>query len=155
MTDLDDTPPEGNPARPTLAARRLVHAILNAQRHILGEPPLPEPDWEAADAPQVPTRSPPRSPSRKPRTDAGDVPAKVAALRLGMDVEDFEAALPNLIARGFPSPEPHTGNFDIEAVDAWRHARHPHLFPSADMGPRDAATVVSDRIARMRGVSHG
>ena len=82
----------------------------------------------------------------------GDVPATIAAQRMGMMPEAFRAALPNLIARGFPKPDPDTGNFDMDAIDAWRRTRHPHLFAGrAEFGARDASTVASDRIAAQRG----
>ena len=82
----------------------------------------------------------------------GDVPIEVAAQRMGMTLEAFKAALPNLIARGFPKPDPTTGNFDLDAIDAWRKTRHPHLYAGrAEFGARDASTVVQDRIAALRG----
>jgi hypothetical protein len=78
----------------------------------------------------------------------GDVPASMAARRMGMTLEAFEAAITALIARGFPAPDPSTGNFDLDAIDAWRRSRHTHLFVDrADFGARDASTVVRDRIA--------
>jgi hypothetical protein len=78
----------------------------------------------------------------------GDVPAGAAARRMGMTLEAFEIALPALIARGFPKPDPSTGNFDLDAIDAWRRSRHAHLFAGpAEFGARDASTVVKDRIA--------
>lgn len=62
----------------------------------------------------------------------GDVPPIVAARRLGLSLEAFEAALrqpvDGLIARGFPPADPTTGNYDLDAIDAWRRARYPHLF---------------------------
>jgi hypothetical protein len=73
---------------------------------------------------------------------------------MGLTLEAFTAALPNLIARGFPKPDPDTGNFDIDAIDAWRRSRHAHLFAGrAEFGARDASTVASDRIAAQRGRS--
>lgn len=85
------------------------------------------------------------------KVEPRDVPAEAAARRLGMKVEDFDVALPNLVARGFPQRDPDTGNFDLKAVDRWCDARNPHLFgmPVA-MDARDASSVVSDRIAAMR-----
>ena len=65
------------------------------------------------------------------RVDPRDVPAEVAARRLGKSVADFEALLPKLIARGFPAPDPDTGNFDMVAIDRWCDARHAHLFGDA------------------------
>lgn len=54
----------------------------------------------------------------------GDVPAQAAARRMGMSLNEFVAVLPNLVARGFPKPDPDTHNFDLDAIDAWRRARH-------------------------------
>lgn len=86
------------------------------------------------------------------RVQPGDVPASTAAQRMGMAPEAFDAALPNLIARGFPKPDPDTKNFDLDAIDAWRRTRHPHLYSGrSEFGARDASTVAQDRIASMRG----
>ena len=82
--------------------------------------------------------------------EPGDVPPKEAAKRLGIALENFTARLPNLIARGFPKPDPDTGNFDMDAIDAWRRSRNPHLFNLPQSVARDASTVASDRIAAMR-----
>jgi hypothetical protein len=87
------------------------------------------------------------------RVEPRDVPAELAARRLGMNVAAFSAALPNLIARGFPAPDPDTCNFDLAAVDRWCDARHPHLFGAGAapvMVARDARDVVADRIAALR-----
>lgn len=84
----------------------------------------------------------------------GDVPPVVAARRLGLSLEAFREALPALQARTppFPPADPDTGNFDLDAIDAWRKARYPQLFgltpaPAA----RDAKDVVASRLAGMRG----
>ena len=59
-------------------------------------------------------------------------------------------ALSNLIARSFPKPDPDTGNFDLDSIDAWRRLRHPHLYGGREeFGTRDASTVVSDRLAAL------
>lgn len=80
-----------------------------------------------------------------------DVPAAQAARRLGKSVTEFAAALPNLNARGFPYPDPDTGNFDLIAIDRWCDARHPHLFGgSAHMQARDASIVARERIENLR-----
>jgi len=85
------------------------------------------------------------------RIQPGDVPASAAAQRMGMTLEEFNAALPNLIARGFPAADPDTKNYDLDAIDQWRRSRHPHLYGGrAEFGARDAATVVQDRIEAMR-----
>jgi hypothetical protein len=90
------------------------------------------------------------------RVEPRDVPPAIAARRLGLEPAQFEAALPALLARSFPSPDPTTGNFDIEAINRWCDARHAHLFGAAAViGPRDASTVVKDRIAALRERRHG
>lgn len=84
----------------------------------------------------------------------GDVPADVAAKRLGLTLEAFTAALPVLRGRGFPAPDETTGNYDLDAIDKWRRARHPQLFPESRLilpaGALDASAVVPDRVAGMR-----
>jgi hypothetical protein len=84
------------------------------------------------------------------RIEPRDVPPEIAARRLGKALADFEAVLPRLIARGFPFPDPDTGNFDIVAIDKWCDARHSHLLGTVPMQARDAATVAKDRIAALR-----
>ena len=79
-----------------------------------------------------------------------DVPAPQAARRLGKSVGEFELLLPNLIARGFPEPDPDTGNYDLDAIDAWRRARHAHLFLMEAPRARDARAVVSARLEEMK-----
>ena len=65
---------------------------------------------------------------------------------------EFNAALPDLVVRGFPQADPTTGNFDLAAIDRWCDARHPHLFGSgAAMQARDAKDVVQDRLAKLKG----
>jgi hypothetical protein len=86
------------------------------------------------------------------RVEPRDVPAEMAARRLGKSPAELNAVLPKLIARGFPKPDPDTGNFDLQAIDRWCSARHPHLFgDTAGMQARDAGTVARDRIAAMCG----
>jgi hypothetical protein len=88
------------------------------------------------------------------RVDPGDVPPEKAALRLGLRLDQFNEMLPRLLARGFPSADPDTGFFDLDAIDAWRRSRHHHLFGGAargEFGARDASDVVHDRIAALRG----
>jgi hypothetical protein len=85
------------------------------------------------------------------RIEPRDVPPEVAARRLGKTCAEFNAALPDLPARGFPQADPTTGNFDLAAIDRWCDARHPHLFGSgAAMQARDAGDVVHDRLAKLR-----
>lgn len=83
------------------------------------------------------------------QVDPRDVPAPVAARRLGLDLADFKSRLPDLIARGFPSPDPTTGNFDLVAVDAWMDRRSGlGTLPATPAAVVDGG-VVSERIARM------
>lgn len=85
------------------------------------------------------------------RVEARDVPPRYAARRLGMSLEQFNAALPNLIARGFPQPDPDSGNLDLNAIDRWCDARYPHLFGGTSMmQAQDASAVAKERIAAMR-----
>jgi hypothetical protein len=86
------------------------------------------------------------------RVEPRDVPSGVAARRLGKTAVEFEAILPNLIARGFPKPDPDTGNFDLDAIDLWRRQRHPHLFLTDARLARDARSVAP---ARLRGGKWG
>jgi hypothetical protein len=89
------------------------------------------------------------------RVEPRDVPQQAAARRLGLTSAEFEARYQNLIARGFPAPDPDTGNFDLHAIDRWCDARHPHLFGGSTMQARDASDVVQRRIENMRATSGG
>ena len=80
------------------------------------------------------------------KVDPRDVPAEVAARRLGVGEADFKHSLPDLLARGFPSPDDTTGNFDLNAIDAWMDRRSGLSSVAAPIA-RDASTVVADRIA--------
>jgi hypothetical protein len=80
-----------------------------------------------------------------------DVPTVVAARRMGLTETEFQEKLSRLLARGFPTADPDTGNFDLHAIDRWCDARHAHLFGNGSvMQARDARTVVPERIARMK-----
>jgi hypothetical protein len=80
----------------------------------------------------------------------GDGSEKAAAQRMGMTLDAFRAALPDLYARGFPKPDPTTDNFDLDAIDTWRRLRHAHLYGGREeFGARDASTVVADRLAAL------
>jgi len=83
----------------------------------------------------------------------GDVPPVVAARRLGLSLEAFTAALPALQQRhpAFPSADPVTGNYDLDAIDAWRRARYPQLYESSPQGgARNAKDVVRHRLTGIR-----
>lgn len=79
----------------------------------------------------------------------GDVPAVVAARRLGLTEAEFQRCLPLLQARGFPKADPTTDKWDLEAIDEWRRRRHPELFLTQPEQARDARTVVGQRLARL------
>ncbi len=75
-----------------------------------------------------------------------------AARRMGLSLEAFREALPNLQTRGFPPADQTTGNFDLDAIDAWRRTRHRHLFADRLTSPataHDAKDVVRERLARL------
>jgi hypothetical protein len=95
------------------------------------------------------------------RVDPADVPPDKAARRLHLTVEKFNGILPRLRARGFPAPDPDTGNFDLEAIDAWRKSRNPHLFgltpapPSGQVTPTPHESSLGDRFAAKKRSGHG
>ena len=57
------------------------------------------------------------------RVDPLDVPPTKAARRLHLTLQEFRESLPNLISRGFPMPDPTTGNYYLPAIDAWMASR--------------------------------
>jgi hypothetical protein len=61
------------------------------------------------------------------RVDPRGVPPAKAARRLGLTPAAFEAKAVELHARGFPRPDPTTGNYDLVAIDAWMDRQHPLL----------------------------
>ncbi|WP_018261316.1 hypothetical protein [Methylobacterium sp. WSM2598] len=80
------------------------------------------------------------------RVEPGDVPPEKVARRLHLTLAAFEACKTRLFLRGFPRPDPDTGMYDLEAVDRWRHRRHPTLFPeltAADEPPTSKAPAKS------------
>ena len=85
------------------------------------------------------------------RLPPGDIPPEAAARHMGMTRQAFEAALPVLLGRGFPPADPTTGNYCLEAIDAWRLGRYPQQFPdslTASGGAHDAKSAVRERIRR-------
>src|SRR5260370_20408990 len=50
---------------------------------------------------------------------------------MGLSLDAFRDAVPELVARGFPQADETTGNFDLDAIDVWRRTRNPHLFPDS------------------------
>lgn len=82
--------------------------------------------------------------------DPRDVPPEKAARRIGLTMERFEELLPRLLARGFPVSDPDTGNYDLDAIDAWRAARHKRILPSQS-APAHPSGLVAARLERMGG----
>jgi hypothetical protein len=82
--------------------------------------------------------------------DPRDIPPEKAGRRLGLTLEEFQDLLPRLLSRGFPPSDPDTGKYDLDAIDAWRAARHIRLLPSS-VGPEQASGRVSARLEAMRG----
>jgi hypothetical protein len=82
--------------------------------------------------------------------DPKDVPPEKAARRLGLTMDRFEAVLPRLLSRGFPPSDPDTGNFDLDAIDAWRASRHRRLLsaPSIEEHPTG---LVAARLEKLGG----
>ena len=78
-----------------------------------------------------------------------DVPPEKAARRLHLDLEQFIQLLPRLLSRGFPASDPDTGMYDLDAIDAWRAARHKPL-PGMPMQD-NASGRVKARLEAMRG----
>lgn len=96
---------------------------------------------------------------RREQLPLGDGSAADAARMLGLSDARFAELRPQLTRRGFPLPDQDTGLFDLDAVNAWRRQRNPHLFTEATgdgLTPkppaRDAQGVVGERI---RGMSRG
>lgn len=86
---------------------------------------------------------------------SGDCPPIAAARVLWLSLEAFEAKLPELLARKFPAPDPTTGNFDMDAINAWRRLRNPQVYP-AQLTPAPAARNADDVVRRrLAGVQGG
>lgn len=68
---------------------------------------------------------------RPRKMEIGDVTPIEAARLMSLSLEQFDVCKLSLIDRGFPPPDPTTGNYDIDAIQAWRRSRHPRLFPEA------------------------
>ena len=78
--------------------------------------------------------------------DPRDVPPAKAARRLHLSAAELEKFLPRLMARGFPSPDPDTGHYDLKKIEEWMDNRS--VLPPGKQA-LDARVVVDDRIERM------
>lgn len=85
------------------------------------------------------------------RVEPRDVPAAVAARRLGITEAKFNELFHRLRASGFPAPDDITGNYDLDAIDEWRKRRNPHLFNLSPAPPaaRNANDVIHERLKRV------
>jgi hypothetical protein len=84
------------------------------------------------------------------RVDPRDVPPAKAARRLHLTVAEFNRLKDDLFARGFPRPDPTTGNYDLKAIGAWQDARSSLLKPLLDDSkPRDARDGFLERAERL------
>jgi hypothetical protein len=79
-----------------------------------------------------------------------DIAPSKAARLLGITLTEFNRLREELFARGFPRPDPTTGNYDQKAVEAWQDARS-GLSPPVRGEPvlRDAGEGFAERAARL------
>jgi hypothetical protein len=81
------------------------------------------------------------------RVDPRDVPPAKAARRLHLTLAEFKAKLPELRKRGFPTPDPTTGNYSLRLIDQWMDARDDLTSPN--LAPDDQEKLINERIARL------
>jgi hypothetical protein len=102
------------------------------------------PDW-------VHTMSIPRPNSIRFPVDPRDVAPDKAARRMGLTLGAFNLVKDQLYARGFPQPDPTTGNYDLRAIDVWMDQRSgiaPAAALTGEPAARNASDVFKDRMAR-------
>jgi hypothetical protein len=84
--------------------------------------------------------------------DPRDIPAEKVARRLHLTLSEFLSLTQRLFARGFPHPDPDTGNFDSVAIERWMDARS-GLSTAGDImppnAPRNAQEVFGVRARRL------
>jgi len=94
--------------------------------------------------------------SRWADAHVGDVSLRIMVRVLAISVDDFERMRPELEARGFPKPDSTTGNYDLDAVHAWRKFRNPHLFGlTAVPAARDSSIDFDNRLEGLRAQASG
>ncbi len=89
---------------------------------------------------------PPRPSAVRYRVEPLDVPPSKAARRLHLTLDEFRQKLAALEARGFPHPDPTTGNYYLPAIDQWMASRTG--LTAATRSPNDE-DLISERIARL------
>ncbi len=86
------------------------------------------------------------------RIDPRDITPTKAARRLGLTLAEFNDQIKSLFARGFPGPDPTTGNYDLKAIELWQDARSGCVCPCpVEPKARDAQDVFAERIRRLHG----
>ena len=75
-----------------------------------------------------------------------DVPPSKAARRLGLTPDQFRQKLPQLLNRGFPAPDPTTGNYYLPAIDQWMASR---FGLTNDIRVPNDADLINERIRRL------
>jgi hypothetical protein len=65
------------------------------------------------------------------KIEPGDITPAEAADQMRLTPAAFAHCLPSLLDRGFPPPDPTTGNYALDAITVWRKARFRRLFPEA------------------------
>jgi hypothetical protein len=81
--------------------------------------------------------------SRARKIEPGDITPAEAGAAMGLTLAQFNHCLPGLLDRGFPPPDPTTGNYALDAISVWRRSRFPRIFPNTPNltvvpKPRDA-----------------
>src|SRR5262245_46709470 len=79
--------------------------------------------------------------------DPRGIPPVKAARRLGLPLGAFEAKKAELHARGFPRPDPTTGNYDLNAIDAWLD-RQQAILQADDAGAARSEGLTGRPVAR-------
>ena len=89
---------------------------------------------------------PPKPNTIRHRVDPRCAPIEKAARLMGMTKTDFELALPQLQARGFPRPVPVINLWDLTAINRWLDDQ----IDSETRSAKNAADVVAQRLEKMR-----
>jgi hypothetical protein len=74
-----------------------------------------------------------------------DIAPRKAARLLGLTLADFNRACDDLFARGFPRPDPTTGNYDSRAIARWQDARSGLAAAPLTEAPGQVNAVVGTR----------
>jgi len=80
------------------------------------------------------------------KVEPRDVPPFKAARRLHLTLDEFRQKLEELEQRGFPRPDPTTGNYYLPAIDQWMASRAGLTISNE---PRNDEALINERIARL------